>query len=289
VALLAPAPQLLEERTRVAMLGVVPYIHNLGLPEEDAASLEERARPDASVEIAIVRLPHLANFDEFGPLLEEACVSVRYISDPTELRAPDLVILPGTKATIPDLVWLKERGLGDRIRWLAEHATPLLGVCGGYQMLGLQVSDPHRIESDMTATQGLGMLPITTELTVDKRLINVRGSILPNGAGVWRLLGGVAVEGYEIHMGRTHSHAEHAPWLMMDDQAEGSASAHLAVVGTQVHGVLQSHAARTTLVRGLCHSRGFAYPVAQAPDNDPFDRLADVLEASLTLDALERR
>src|ERR1051326_8786329 len=118
-SLLAPAPRLLEERTGVHVLGVVPYVHDLGLPDEDGASLEELPRPRACVEIAIVPLPHLANFDEFGALLEEACISVRYVSDPLELRAPDLVILPGTKATIPDLVWLKERGLGARIQWLA--------------------------------------------------------------------------------------------------------------------------------------------------------------------------
>jgi adenosylcobyric acid synthase len=285
-ALLAPAPQLLQERTGVPLVGVVPYVHDLGVPEEDGASLEERRRDAASVEIAIVRLPHLANFDEFGPLVEEPGVSVRYVADPGELRAPDLVILPGTKATIPDLVWLTERGLGGRIRWLAEHGTPVLGVCGGYQMLGLRVTDPQRIESEITASHGLGVLPIITELTADKRLVNVRGSVLPDGSGVWRTLGGVSVEGYEMHMGCTHAVGEDAAWLLLDGVPEGSASANVPVVGTQVHGVLQSHAARNTLIRELCHLRGFAYPVAHRPQSDPFDRLADVLEASLNLDAV---
>ena len=285
-SLLAPAPRLLEERTGVHVLGVVPYVHDLGLPDEDGASLEERPRPRACVEIAIVHLPHLANFDEFGALLEEACISVRYVSDPLELRAPDLVILPGTKATIPDLVWLKERGLGARIQWLAEHGIPVLGVCGGYQMLGTLVTDPMRIESEVARANGLGLLPVETEVTSDKRLANVRGSVLPHGTGVWRRLTGAAVDGYEMHMGRTRSVAEHAAWLSVDDQPEGSASAELPVVGTQVHGVLRSNAARGALIQGLCEARGFGYASSQTLEKDPFDRLADVLEASLELDAL---
>jgi adenosylcobyric acid synthase len=130
-ALLAPAPALLEERTGVPVRGVVPYIQNLRLPEEDAASLSQLNVTDAFVDIAVVRLPHLANFDEFGALAAEPGVCVRYVSQPTELRAPDLVILPGSKTTIPDLLWLTKRGLADRIRWLAGHGTPVLGICGG--------------------------------------------------------------------------------------------------------------------------------------------------------------
>jgi adenosylcobyric acid synthase len=122
-ALLAPAPALLEERTGVSVLGVVPFLPDLRIPDEDAASLTQRDWSDAFVDIAVVGLPHLANFDEFGPLAAEPGVHVRYVSRPAELRAPDLVILPGTKATIPDLLWLTERGLADRISWLTDHGT----------------------------------------------------------------------------------------------------------------------------------------------------------------------
>src|ERR1700687_3195874 len=169
-ALLAPAPALLEERTGVPVLGVVPFIENLMLPEEDAASLTQRHVTDGLVDIAVVRLPHLANFDEFGALAAEPGVHVRYVTQSAELRAPDLVILPGTKTTIPDLLWLTERGLTERIRWLAAHGTPVLGVCGGYQMLGTAVHDRGGLESDHRTARGLGLLSVETKLANEKRL-----------------------------------------------------------------------------------------------------------------------
>jgi adenosylcobyric acid synthase len=282
--LLAPAPQLLEERTGVPVVGVVPYLHDLRLPEEDAASLDPTPHPAPLVEIAVVRLPHIANFDEFGPLSSEAHVDVRYVTRPEELRAPDLVIVPGTKATILDLIWLMERGLGDRIRWLAEHGTPVLGVCGGYQMLGSVITDPLHIESDVTCAQGLGLLPVETELTADKRLVNISGRVLRSGVGVWRSLADLEVAGYEIHMGRTHSTSEVACWLLVEGEPAGSASSTLPVVGTHVHGVLQGPSARAVLVRALCEQRGYMGVVDTVPRVDPFDRLADVLEAALRLD-----
>jgi adenosylcobyric acid synthase len=284
--LLAPAPGMLTRRTHVPMLGVVPYVMDLQLPEEDAASMHERAQPDALVEISIIRLPHLANFDEFGPLADEPGVRVCYVSRPEELRAPDLVILPGTKATIPDLQWLAGRGLGQRIRWLAEQGTPVLGVCGGYQMLGLRVLDPRCIESDEPGASGLRLLPIETELTPEKRLVNTRGRVLGNGRGVWPLLRDTDVEGYEIHVGRTRITHEHPRLLELDGIAEGSASPDLAVVGTHLHGVLERAEPRQALLRVLAEQRGFTYPRRAQDEVDPFDRLADVLESALELDGL---
>src|SRR5207237_10817819 len=117
---------------------------------------------------------HLANFDEFGPLATETGVQVRFVSQPAELRAPDLVILPGTKATIPDLEWLVDRGLADRIHWLAKHGTPLLGVCGGYPMLGTVVHDADGLESDHHTARGLGLLSAETPLGALKRLVPLR-------------------------------------------------------------------------------------------------------------------
>src|SRR5262249_14700409 len=146
LTLLAPAPGLLEERTGVSVLGVVPWLDDLVVPDEDAASLTQRTTRDPILEIDILRLPHLANFDEFAALANEAGVQVHWVTRATELRAPDLVILPGSKATIPDLTWVVERGLGARIDWLARHGTPVLGICGGFQMLGDRLRDPLGIE-----------------------------------------------------------------------------------------------------------------------------------------------
>jgi adenosylcobyric acid synthase len=284
--LLAPAPALLEERTRVPVIGVVPYVPDLALPEEDAASLTERPHADAVVDIAIIRFPHLANFDEFGMLADEPDVQVRYISQPRELRAPDLVILPGTKTTIPDLLWLTDQGLGDRIRWLAEHGTPVLGVCGGYQMLGSIVTDPYGVESEVRSACGLGLLPIETELISDKRLVNTRGRVLGDGSGAWRSLADLPVAGYEIHAGRTRVMAPHPRFLMLEAGPEGSVSPELPVVGTHLHGVLEQRELRHTLLRSLAERRGLAWQAGGRPAQDPYDRLADVLEQSLHLEAL---
>src|SRR5579859_741064 len=285
-ALLAPAPALLEERTGVPVLGVDPFLSDLRLPEEDVASLRERIDPDSFVEIAVVRLPHLANFDEFGALATEPGVHLRYVSRPVELRAPDLVILPGTKATIPDLLWLTERGMAERIRWLAMHGTPVLGVCGGYQMLGTAVHDPDGLESDDRSAPGLNLLPVETELAPQKRLARTRGRILGHGVGVWRYVAGLLTEGYEIHAGRSRALTEHSPFLEVEAGPEGSASANAPVVGTHLHGLLEHPQPRRSLLRALAATRGFTWHPLAVSAPDPFDTLADVLETALRLDAL---
>jgi adenosylcobyric acid synthase len=285
-ALLAPAPALLEERTGIPVVGVVPYLENLQLPEEDAASLAERSSVAALVEIAVVRLPHLANFDEFGPLADDAGVQVRFVSLPEELRAPDLVILPGTKATIPDLVWLRERGLAQRICWLARHHTPVLGVCGGYQMLGASISDPREVESDQRFAEGLGLLSIETVLSEDKQLLNTHGRVLADRNGVWGKLGDASVEGYEIHVGRTRTIAPHPRFLALESGTEGSVAPDLPVAGTHLHGLLEKTAPREALLAGLAEARGFSWRPPRQPHQDAFDRLADALQEALRLDGL---
>jgi adenosylcobyric acid synthase len=285
--LLAPAPDLLEERTGVPVIGVVPYLEHLRLPEEDAASLVERPSTSALVEIAVIRLPHLANFDEFGPLADEPGVHLRFVSRAEELRAPDLVILPGTKATIPDLLWLTRRGLGDRICWLARHDTPVLGVCGGYQMLGSAIHDPLGVESDQRFADGLNLLPVETELSADKRLVTTRGRVLENGRGIWQALADSGVEGYEIHIGRTRTTAAHPPFLALEAGSEGSLSTDLPVAGTHLHGLLERRAPRGALLTALAGARGFAWLPSSGANDDAYDRLADVLEASLRLSPLK--
>jgi adenosylcobyric acid synthase len=237
----------------------------------------------ACVEIAVVRLPHLANFDEFAHLAAEPGVALRYVTRPEEMRAPDLVILPGTKATIPDLLWLEDRSLGARIRWLAQHRTPVLGVCGGYQMLGTVVSDPRRTESDHASAPGLGLLPMESELTDVKRLVHTRGCVSPDVAGLWAPLAGLPIAGYEIHMGRTDA-SRVPPLLRLEDGPDGAVSADGLVAGTYLHGVWERTEARHALVRTLAAARGYAWQPGQTPARDAYDALADVIEAAVRLD-----
>jgi adenosylcobyric acid synthase len=280
-SLLKPAPELLEARTGVPVVGVVPYLADLGLPEEDAASLSQTRVAAPLVDVAVVQLPHIANFDEFGPLGREAGVALRYVSDPNELRAPDLVILPGTKATIPDLQWLHARGLADRIRWLAMHGTPIFGVCGGYQMLGERVSDPFGLESAVAECRGIGLLGLGTELRREKQLTRVTGKFRDNLSGVFDALSGVPVAGYEIHMGRTLS-PNNALITLADGSPDGAVDSAGNVAGTYLHGIFEASPPRHALVRALAARRGFTWS-PNAASNDPYDRLAETLAQTLDL------
>jgi adenosylcobyric acid synthase len=284
-SLLAPAPELLCERTGVPVVGVVPYLEDLALPEEDAASLhQQRSTGCVLVDIAVVRLPHLANFDEFGPLASEPGVQVRYVTRPEELRAPDLVILPGTKATIPDLGWLYERGLSDRIRWLVAHETPLLGICGGYQMLGRRIADPLQLESRQSSIEALGVFDLETVLAPEKRLTRTLGHVRQGLPGIWGALDGASIEGYEIHAG--YSDVSATPFIQLSEYGDGAVTPEGRVAGTYLHGVLELAEPRHRLLRALAASRGFTWSPAAEPQVDAYDILADTLESCLQLDWL---
>jgi adenosylcobyric acid synthase len=244
--------------------------------------LTQRAVTNACVEVAVVHLPHLANFDEFGLMAAEPGVSMRYVSRPEELRAPDLVILPGSKATIPDLVWLNDRGLSERVRWLAAHGTPVLGICGGYQMLGRVVRDPEHLESECTNADGLALLPIETELGGAKRLVRTRGRGRADAAGVWAALSGVEVTGYEIHVGRTWGAQQNALFDLPTGR-DGSISDDGLVAGTYLHGILEQAPPRHALLQALARARGFTFRPAPIASPDVYDQLADVLQATLQL------
>ena len=284
-SLLAPAPELLEARTGRPVVGVVPYLDDLGLSEEDGASLQfSPANGNAFVEIAIVHLPHIANFDEFGNLDREPAVELRYVRDPSSMRAPDLVVLPGTKATIADLAWLRSTGLAERICWLADDGTPVLGVCGGFQMLGLRVRDPLRIESAEICADGLNLLPITTELTAEKRLDRVSGAFMPRLPEMWEPLSGLPINGYEIHTGVTDTRAAE-PFLDLGEYGDGMVVRNIA--GTYVHGLFEQPAPRAALLGELARRRGFSWRRELADHQlDPFDRLADAIERNVALERI---
>jgi adenosylcobyric acid synthase len=237
------------------------------------------------VDIAVVRLPHVANFDEFGPLSMEPGVQVRYVTCPEELRAPDLVILPGTKATIPDLEWLSERGLVERIRWLLAHDTPLLGICGGYQMLGRSISDPSGLESQQSSRQGVGLFEFDTVLAPEKRLSRTAGCVLDGLPGIWRSLAGCRVAGYEIHAGQTDASGCRA-LVDLGGRVDGAVTPDGRVAGTYLHGVLEQQDVRHRLVEALAARRGFRWSGMGGPTVDGYEVLADTLEGCLQLERL---
>ena len=202
--ILDPGIAMLEERGGVPVVGVVPFMQ-LDIDDEDslAPRLTQTNRPPAGkpVEIAVIRLPHLSNFTDFNVFSRIREADLRYVSRPEALGNPDMVILPGTKNTMADLRWLFASGMADAIDELRSQGCVIFGVCGGYQMLGREISDPDRTEEGGRAA-GLGFLDTKTVFSKEKRRTRVRGRItdLP---GILRPLGGMEIEGYEIHMGRT--------------------------------------------------------------------------------------
>ena len=212
--LLSPGLEWLEERTGVPVAGVVPYYHDIQIPEEDSVSLERRqsmkATRDYLIDIAVIGLPHISNFDDFDPLGREPGVRLRYVEAGDELGTPDMVVLVPGKTTMSDLEWLRRQGIAEGIRSLRRGGTVVLGICGGFQMMGKRILDPHRVESGREATEGLGLLPVTTIFATTKETHRVVGEVMAN-SGVLRGARGLPVEGYEIHMGAPSSTAGGRP------------------------------------------------------------------------------
>jgi adenosylcobyric acid synthase len=247
--LFADGVSILEERGGVPVLGVIRFLAALGIPEEDAVALDTVApRAAAAVDIAVIRLPHIANFDDFDPLGAEAGVRLRYVQSTAELGKPHALILPGTKSTIADLTWLRAEGLAEAIRALAAQGTSIVGICGGYQMLGRVIRDSAHVEAQGGEAPGLGLLPVETVFETAKATFQVRGRIL-GGPGWLRAAAGQEVEGYEIHMGRTSGGCP--PWLELSRQngatavlTDGAVSEDGRVWGSYVHGLFANGAIR---------------------------------------------
>ena len=226
--------EIISRRTRLPTFGVVPFFSNAAqLPAEDSVALDQAKTSgpvsEAGIKVAVTAFPRIANFDDCDPLLAEPDVTVEFIRPGSPLPGDaDLIIIPGSKATIADLAVVKQQGWDIDIHAHLRRGGWVLGLCGGYQMLGREVRDPARIEGDTTSEAGLGWLPVDTELKPRKALHAVRGVHLASGE---------AVRGYEMHMGDTRPHADLRSLLRLGDRNEGAISADGNVMGTYVHGL----------------------------------------------------
>ena len=285
VDILRPGLAMLEEKTGLPVLGVVPYLH---VEIEDEDSLSERLNARDAVkplDVAVIRLPHVSNFTDFIPLEQHELLGVRYVQRARELGAPDLVILPGTKNTMEDLLWLRQSGLEAAVRRLAQAQTPVLGVCGGYQMLGQTLDDPAGTESGKPMSlAGLGLLPTRTTFDAQKRRTQVRAVAL--GAP----FAGARMTGYEIHNGRTTVNGE--PFCRLaDGTPEGCVCKN--VFGTYLHGLFDSGELTQALVKLLCVRKGISpketRPTSMAEYRQAqFDLLADGVRKALDMGAVYR-
>ena len=272
VALLRPGLTQIETLTGLPVVGVVPWLR-LDIDDEDSLSSRLEGRPGAfgAPEIAILRFPRISNFTDFAPLETLPGVSVRYVTCLGELGEPDFIILPGTKSTIGDLLWLRQNGLEAAIKKLAARGTPVLGVCGGYQMLGRTLTDPEGVEAAPgTTVAGLGLLPADTVFGGEKVRTRMAGQVLTGPTGLAGLEK-APVEGYEIHMGRTVVEEGLPPFCRIAPVEGGREREDGAVAGnvwgTYLHGLFDSGELLSRLWRLLAERKGL--DPAAAPAFDP--------------------
>lgn len=282
VGLLQPGLADLERHCGLPVLGVVPYLA-LDLDDEDSLSARLAVRgSERLLDVAVIRLPRISNFTDFDALARHGAIGVRYVDAAGALGRPDLVIIPGTKSTMADLRWLTDTGLARCIRALAGGGTPVIGICGGYQMLGAQLSDPHGVEGGGTC-EGLGLLPLRTEFSPHKRRALVHGRLCAH-EGPLAALAGMHVEGYELHMGHSETAARAA--LRIEEpngtwREEGAVCA--TVWGSYLHGLFDAPGIVDALADALLAARGLpAWQGARGPSaHDARERQLDELAAVL--------
>ncbi|MEU7767642.1 cobyric acid synthase [Nocardia sp. NPDC049190] len=286
VELLRPGLDRLVELTGRPTLGVLPHTDDLWIDAEDSLGTVADApvgRPGPPVgtewlTVAAVRLPRISNSTDIEALACEPGVAVRWVSEPSRLTGTDLVVVPGSKATVSDLEWLRRTGIADVLRARAAAGAPILGICGGYQMLGNHILD--RVESNAGAVEGLGLLDLSVEFAAAKVLRTSSGDSA-----------GIPVRGYEIHHGRVVRRGDPA-WLTLDGQPEGSVRG--AVWGTHLHGLLESDRFRRSWLRAVAFAAGRTGFVAAedvsvaAVREGQLDLLADLVEDHLDIVRLER-
>lgn len=307
--LLRPGVAMLEQRLGLPCIGVVPFLPELGLDEEDAVALDDRAAPASywkdsatgssrTLRLAVIALPHIAHFTDFDALASEPSISLALVKRPEELAGADLVILPGTKQTIDDLRWLERCGFARVLLHTARMGAPIIGICGGFQMLGLSIEDPYGIENrgEPCRRDALGLLPVRTVLGSEKIVRRVQGSLRRSFFGAEESPQ-VKFSGYEIHVGETFYERGACPLADLECHGagqlsvDGAVSESRRVFGTYVHGFFDDDDFRHAFIRSSRAAAGLApadrFARTAAGRGVRIDRLADHLRKSLDLDLLQ--
>jgi len=296
IKLLEPALTFIEEKTGKKVVGVIPAIENLDIDEEDSVALENKKNVGSKdIQIAVIQTPKISNFTDFDALNYEPDVSVRFIGSGDVIGTPDLIILPGSKNTLADLTYLKNSGLANEIKELAEKGTPVIGICGGNQMLGTAIYDPHHMEGDIEESEGLGLVNSTTTMkdqkTTHQVTFDVENLHFLNGT-----FSGSELVGYEIHMGDTTPNDDtvkrcftitkrsEIPITVVDGFIDGRHQ----VMGTYIHGVFDNDEFRRFIINQLRLRKGLdETPVVFhyfEHKNNAYNRLADIVEEHLDMD-----
>ncbi len=295
IGLLQPALDFLEAKTGIPVLGVIPYL-DLHLPEEDSVALEaHRHYPAGDLDVAVIRLPLISNFTDFDALMGEPDVKLRYVRKPEELGKPDLLIIPGSKNTIEDTLFLHHTGFTQAI--LAQEQTFIVGICGGYQILGCSIADPAGVEARIPKIDGLGLLPVDTIFQAEKTTVETEGELI-SSVSYLAPLQGKKVAGYEIHMGQSYPRADALPLIKLTRNGNGNrildgvANKHRPVIGTYLHGLFDADDFRRSFLNLIRLRKGLE-PIQQEHSHGDhmereLNRLARVVRESLNLPLLYR-
>ncbi|PIE54104.1 MAG: cobyric acid synthase CobQ [Dethiosulfovibrio peptidovorans] len=286
ISLVTSGLHMLRDLTDRPTLGVIPYLENLGVAQEDSVFLEGHNRLSRGrFDLVAIRYPRISNYDDLDALAMEPDVGIRFVDRPQDLGEPSAIILPGSKSTVADLLWMRKTGLERAILERAGAGTPLVGICGGFQMMGRSIRDETGAESSLQNVSGMGLLEGDTDFAPVKRTVRVRGVVAAD-CGDLKEIRGSQVEGYEIHMGQTRSSS---PLLLLEEgRPDGACSPDGRRWGTYVHGLFDLPEFR----RGWLRSLGWT-PAGEALSlreyrERAFDRLADYMEAHMDMTALER-
>lgn len=282
----------LEKKTGVKVLGVIPYFRDIKIPEEDSVPLDsykEKGGRDM-INVDVIYLPHISNFTDFDVLENEQCISLRYVKSIQDIKNPDVIVIPGTKNTIADLAYLKKSGIAEKILSVIEKCreTVLIGICGGYQMLGVKISDSDGVESKKKMINGLGLLPITTTFKKEKFLSRVNAIEIKTGLNA---------AGYEIHHGRTQIIGECGHVFEITDRQgrrakdfDGTISADGRIWGTYIHGIFDEESFRINFLNTIRFKKGMA-PIFESANlnlNKELDKLAALLRENININLLSR-
>lgn len=292
VKILEPGLRMLEERLHIPVLGVVPWM-DVALEDEDSVTERlERVSGADDLDVAVVRLAHMANFTDFQALTLQPGARVRYARSARELEDADLIILPGTKNTMEDLMDLRNRGMDGAIIRHARRGGMVIGICGGYQMLGHTLRDPEHVESCVPELAGLGLLDMTVAFGREKRTVQTSGVVdCPSG---WLAAhNGLMVDGYEIHAGRNALGEDAVPWLRTGGQTDGIMNAQGNVLGSYLQGLFDDGQLFAAIAAHIREGKGASAAAPQPVTLEQyrqreFDRIADIVRASVDMDMIYR-
>lgn len=288
IALLDPGLKMIEDLTNVPVVGVIPYAQ-LNIEDEDSVALSKVSRlynTQKDLDVAVIGLSKMSNFTDFKSLESEPDVSVRYVFPGDQLGSPDILILPGSKNTLEDCLYLENSGLAKEILRVRNEGKMIIGICGGFQLLGKMLHDPNRIESNHGSLQGLGLLNIETYFEREKTTTRVEAKV-----------GEETISGYEIHMGRSENHEQHyfAQIISANGKAvsrnDGAVSLDKRVLGTYLHGVFDNSTWKRKLLNQVRKSKGLS-PIENITmpyseyKNQEYDKLADLIRENIDLEKI---